>query len=293
MRRAGPLLAGTVVVPDLQAAVSAYAALGLAVHAAPPIDAVSARGYGNLALIGARRFWLGAPGGRPWLRLLERQDAVIEPALTRYGHFALEVVCADLELLARRAEAAGFRHLGGPAPLDVSADIHALQLAGPGGEVLYLTRVDKPLPPFELPRTSAVIDRLFIAVSVVHDRDAARRWHAHIAGDAGLAFDTRIGVLNRALGRDPATRYPVATIQLDGECLFELDEVPGLEAAAAQPADVAGLGWISLACDLDAAATRNALHVRAQPDAQLPATRSAMVRGASGEWIELINAPGA
>jgi hypothetical protein len=49
------------------------------------------------------------------------------------------------------------------------------------------------------------------------------------------AFDTKITVLNRALGRPLADRHPVAVVQLAGRSLVESDEVRDDAPVASTP----------------------------------------------------------
>jgi hypothetical protein len=106
-----------------------------------------------------------------------------------------------------------------------------MQVVGPCGEVLYLTEIKAPLPPFELPRARCAVDRLFIPVMMAPDREAALDHYEKRTGVDGLRFDTRITVISAARGLDRDHAHPVATLQLPGETLIEIDQVPGLEPA--------------------------------------------------------------
>jgi hypothetical protein len=63
---------------------------------------------------------------------------------------------------------------------------------------------------------------------------------------AVLRFETKITVLNRALGHQPTHRWPVATLQWGGLCLFEIDEVAGSGVQTTKGALPAGLAWVSM-----------------------------------------------
>jgi hypothetical protein len=85
--------------------------------------------------------------------------------------------------------------------------------------------VSEPVPPFELPIAQATVDTLFIPVLAVENRDACMRFYEYLAHSKGLAFDTKVTVINKALEKPLNERIPVCTVQLNGECLIEIDEV--------------------------------------------------------------------
>ena len=66
----------------------------------------------------------GVPGYRP---------------LTTYGWNACEIIVDDVYAIAKRLTRSPFKILAGPTSLQFMPSIHAMQLAGPAGECLYLT----------------------------------------------------------------------------------------------------------------------------------------------------------
>lgn len=247
--RLGPLLAATVITTDLDESHHAYVErLGLIEMDAGYVSAAYAAAAGEPSLVGARQSWLGsAAQPQPWLRLIEYRDATMRDALATHGWLALEINVADVDALARKLEGSPFRVLGAPADLDVSDAIRATQVQGLSGEVLYLTQIKRAVPAFELPLTDADIDRIFIAVLSTPDRAATLAHYAALSGNDGLCFDTRLGVVNRAIGTDAESRHPVATLQLRGQSLIEIDQV-----AAHRPADEAlAAGVFSVRFGLD------------------------------------------
>jgi hypothetical protein len=191
-------------------------------------------------LAGRACAWLGA--GTRWLRLIERPDLPAGRPLARRGPFALEIACRDPERLARRLEPAGFEHLGGPAALAMSDAVYALQAAGADGEVLYLTQVRRPLPGFDLPACRGAFGPLFIGVLAVAERQRSAAFLAALGASPARFFDTEIRVIDRLRARTPRAT-PVATVQLSGRTLLELDALPELP-----PADLGttGIAWFVL-----------------------------------------------
>ena len=257
---AGPIRHATLIVADTAPLVAAYAHLGLVPTDEARIDADRAAAWGAAAsaLAGCRDLWLGPAGAPPLLHLIERPGTAARPTRREHGWLALEILVRDVDAIAARLAAAGgggFELVGPPADLDVSPAIRAMQLVGPAGEMLYLTQVKAAVPPFAIPLSYTLpverdLGALFIAVLSTPSREATLTACAKLGAGAMLRFDTRITVLNRALGRPIETRWPVATVQWAGESLFEIDEVVADEMRPATPALgaglPAGLAWVTM-----------------------------------------------
>lgn len=272
----GPVLHGTLVAPCADTVVAAYAGcFGFHVVSDQRIDPALAAAWDLAGVLGLRMVTMAtASGASRWLRVIEVPECVPAAPLRRHGWMALEVSVQDVDLLAvvLRAPGSPFRIIGQPAFLEISDKIRAMQVIGPAGEVLYLTEVRAPVPPFELPQRPAdPVDCLFIPVLSAPDRASAARHYEQLAGRAALHVDTRITVLNAAFGCAPGFRYPIAVLQLAGCALIEIDEVGQAEAAPANACGLpSGIAMVSLAL--------------------AGATRPSLQRGAAGEWIELLPA---
>lgn len=220
----GPILGATLITDSLDRVLPCYAAIGL--------HPVAAANWGELASEAAhsdryRSVWLAVEGAEAWLRLLEIPEATMRRRFGRTGWFSLEVATNDVFRLAEVIDRApGFEHIAGPAPLDVSEHIIAMQVAGPSGELYYFTEVQRELPPFDLYQPTRLLDRLFIAVSSVRSRSDTLAFWSELTGIDGLSFETRINILNRGLGLAPDHRMPVATMQLAAGSLIEIDQIP-------------------------------------------------------------------
>ena len=107
----------------------------------------------------------------------------------------------------------------------MSDKIRACQARGPAGEILYLTQLSGEVPPFELPVCEALVDHLFIPVLSTPSRDTSLTDYSAISGNNGIRFDTRITVVNQARGFALEQRHPVATLQLAGQALIEIDQI--------------------------------------------------------------------
>lgn len=291
--RLGPVLCGTVVTADVDAAITRHRnAFDLLVIVDAPVPQDVALAWGAPRLAGHRLVLMGADTGdrsTHWLRLLEVPACIPPRPMSQGGWMALEVLVRDVQALAVRVERAGYRVLGAPRPLSVGADLWAMQVAGPDGEVYYLTEVRAPVPPFELPSPARLTaERLFIPVLSAPDRDAALAFYQGLAGRPALRFDARAAALARCLGQDPERPRPMASLQLDGRTLIEIDHVPEHAPPARPPS---GLALVSVFASTDVVLPPGHAWQAIGPDARWPSSRITRLRGPAGEDLELLLAP--
>lgn len=275
----------TLIAPDLEAAKAAYSSqLGLDVHFQGYLDGASAGLLGLPYLSGHPTAWLADQQGEPILRLVEDSRARMVEPMFHHGWLSLEVLVGDIDTLAAGL-GPPFRVLGPPADLDLSPAIRASQVLGPCGELLYLTQVKEPVPPFDLPMTQAPVARPFIGVVSTADREASHAAWVALAGADGWLFDTRITVLNRALERPLDGRYPVAVVPLPGQSMVEIDEVdlPGITAAVQRRA---GLHSVGLRLPMSCARAPEGWETVGRVDGD-GGTRLGL-RGPAGEHVELL-----
>jgi hypothetical protein len=227
----GPIRWATLLAPSIDVVVDGYrAALDVTIDPMTPLDRAEADRLGLEDLADAPTGWLRRPDGTPFLRLVEDPHAIdAGPPMHRDGWMALECLVDAVDDIVARLPPA-FTVLGPPADLDVSPRIRAAQVLGPCGELWYLTQVRAEVPPFDLPLSGREPPGIFIGVIRCHDRDAERAFWLAAGGGASWTFDTRITVLNRALGRPLDDRHPVAVVQLAGRSLVEIDEVRDVAA---------------------------------------------------------------
>ena len=254
----GPLRHATMIVRSFAPLLQAYRRLDVHAQADPlPISAEQAQAWGHDDLAGCLQLMLAPAGTQaPLLRLIEHPDASVRPTRHAHGWLALEILVRDVDQIAATlaGDGSGFDIVGPPADLDLSPAIRAMQVIGPAGEMLYLTQVKAPVPPFQIPLSAhlsrhVTLGLLFIAVlSTASRSDTVARCATWGCGQV-LSFETKITVLNRALGHDIGRRWPVATVQWQGNSLFEIDEVVD---AAVRPAALAthrlpsGLAWVAM-----------------------------------------------
>lgn len=249
--RLGPANAATVIVRDLDHSIAAYGQhLDLKTTNERLLSSSEASQLGWDSLSGARMVWLANALDEPWLRLVESPAASASKPFTRYGWLSLEIAVQDVDALGERLQNSPFEIIGPPADLAMSDAIRAMQVVGPDGEVLYLTQIKRPVEGFELPRARCPVDRLFIPVMMCPDRDRALAHYSKLSGNSGLRFETRIGVINDAKGLEENHEHALATLQLRGNTLIEIDQVEGLApATAGQSSPPSGIALVHIECD--------------------------------------------
>ena len=289
----GPSLTGTLVAKNLEATVSAYCDyLSTRVYEEAVVSAALATLWGKPKLAGTPMVTLCSPSGYPWVRVISNPDVIPARPFLELGWMALEVLVQDVDTLSQRLEGSPFTIFRSPADLDDSDDVRAMQVIGPAGEVLYLTQVNAAVPPFDLPRAQCDVDRLFIPVSSCLRQDAALNVYASLGANRSWCFDTRIASVNKAHGLDPECRHAVATVQLAGQSMVEIDQ---LGVATARPPSAgsfaAGIAIVSFLVDDLSEIGLQPISPACCPGGKLYAGQPVVAcRGSGGELIELIQA---
>jgi catechol 2,3-dioxygenase-like lactoylglutathione lyase family enzyme len=266
------LAGATLVTPDLEAAIAAYDRyLGYRGAAAEPVGGERAAAWGAPAAADALMATLYPESGEDrFLRLIEGRPAPGYRPMGSLGWNAVELVVQDLDGLAARLSDSPFEIIGPPAVLDFdfTDKIRAMQVVGPGGEVLYLTQIDAEIPGFDLPAANSFVGLPFIMVLGGGAIAETAAPYAGLGRPVGPTIEARVEVLSRAHAIDPAFRHSLATIALDDRSLIEVDAFP--ETATPRPPSSIGLpSAIAMAS------------FTTEGPAQV-------IRGAAGELIELI-----
>ena len=291
----GPSLTGTLVAADIDAAVGAYCDyLYTTVLEDVEVSENLARLWGKPDLAGSRLVTLQSPSGYPWVRIIGNPGVVSAKPFLELGWLALEVLVSDVDALARRLQNSPYQIFRPPADLDVSDEVRAMQVIGPAGEALYLTQVNATVEPFDIPRAVCEVDRLFIPVSACLRRDEGLAIYNRLGASKSWSFDTRITSVNKAHGLDLSCRHPVATVQLAGQSMVEIDQLgvarPRPPAAGKLPA---GIAMVSFVIDnIDNIDLTFVSPPQVLPNRLYSGQRVAVCRGAGGELIELIEAVG-
>lgn len=291
-RQLGPIVGATLLHHNIKYVVSSYQTnLGYTIVDENTVSREMALLWNAPELFGNKLVVLSAANGEAWLRVVEDTKAKAATPLKSYGWMALETNVKCVDTINNKLCDESFTVIGEPAYLQVSDAIKAMQVIGPAGEVSYLTQIDKEVPPFELPMTKHETAGLFIPVLCTPDREKSLAFYQQLnAADNGLSFDTKITVLNNAWGHDIEHQYPVATLQLDGKCLFEIDQVDNADPLTTNSGSLpSGIAMIS--CQVknieQIAKTFNATIYKLE-DSYYKGRSAILLKGPFGELIELM-----
>jgi hypothetical protein len=188
-----------------------------------------------------------AVGGRPYLllspsageecifRFIEADTDHDYVPFSTFGWNAAEIMVEDVDNMAERLHGSPFEIVGEPQNLSFSDDIRAMQILGPGKELLYLTEFKKQLPGFDTPIARCPVDRVFIVILGGPSMDGLQSFFGNSFGVPGAdPVDSRVKGMSAAFGNSPEHLYPIAALPLAGQTLIEVDEMP--PQASARPA---------------------------------------------------------
>ena len=292
----GRIACGTAVVPDLAASLADYIGpLGLHIVEDGPVSGALAAAWGTPASAGRRMVLLAPDSGTPgYLRLVEGTSvAAFRPART-WGWAAFEHSVADAFAL-HDAIGDGFEVLGPPRKVPGFDSFIPFQVAGRGGEILYLNQVLTPASDgLDLPPARARVDPMFIAVLAAPDRAASLAFHVDALGfETGATYAIPYGVIDRAFAHPPGTLTDMTMTRTGRRPATEIDQYPA--AASVRPCAFGelppGNAIVSfIVADLAKVRAPFVAPPAVQPGALYAGCRSACVVGAAGELIELIEA---
>jgi len=292
------IVAVTLLVPDVDAAAQAYQRT-LAYetvergHVSPGQAALW--GAGGLA---GREFVVLQPQSREpvYLRFVE-SDAEAAPAMKALGWNATEILVEDPVQLEPRLAGTPFRVIGPPAPLEFNPMVVAMQALGPAGELLYFTRMPAGASKFGLGSATTFVDRVFIVVLGVHDiRRTLDFYNTKFGLPVTEPAPSRVEVLADAWDLPRSQPFLLGIVRLPERFLIEVDEYP--PAAAARTAAVgelpAGMAMVSFTVpSLEPYLTQIESPPVTLNGVPYDGQRAGVLRGPSGEHIELVEAKGA
>lgn len=156
----------TTAAPDVDEFVDWYArGFGHHISESGTVTSTLAKAWGAPATAGRRYALLSLPSSPDvYLRVVESPPVPdFEPLLT-FGWNAFEIILDDIQAVRARLANSPFKIIGEPRPLGFRPSIYAMQVVGPGKEVLYLATEtgDRSISP--LPAPHGLVGRPFIMV---------------------------------------------------------------------------------------------------------------------------------
>jgi catechol 2,3-dioxygenase-like lactoylglutathione lyase family enzyme len=291
------ILAVTLVVSDLAAVERAYVEwLGFRVVERGVLSVEQATSWDAPAAAGSRVVVLQpASGAETYLRLIERPATPGFRAMATHGWNSNEILVEDPAALERRFGAADspFRVVGPTAPLGSNSSVIAMQALGPGGELNYFTRIPPSGGTFIKTPARSAVDRTFIVVLGGPSMDALRRFYAEVLGMQPTApYSSTVGVLQYALKLPKDAQTRIALVPISPGFLIELDEYPPVTVPRPLRTGDLPPGMAMVTFASGAFGSRPLPWVRppvsGSPSVIYSGRRAGVVRGAAGEWLELV-----
>ncbi len=216
--------------------------------------------------------------------------------MTTTGWNSFEIIVDDVYALNEKLVDGPFEIMGQARPLGGHGSIHAMQVAGPADEILYLTCEMGDRDTSHLPPPRSFVDRTFIVVLAGPDADALRSFYVDRLGmraDRDLTFN--IKVIARAQGLPEDHVFPLRMVAAtERGNMIEIDGYP--EPARQRPrADgqlPPGNSLVTFSTDeLDAAKVNFVTAPVRENTLAYDGRRSAAFVGPAGEITELIEDP--
>ncbi len=291
----GPLRGVTTTAADLKAVEAAYADhLGYRTVSHGPLPAEVAAAWGAPALAGKAYLAMEpSTGEQTLLRFVEQAMPAGFKPMTTYGWASTEIILKSCDVLAEKLAGTPFRMVSPPTPLGNSPNIKAFQAIGPANEMLYLTSIEGPLPGRDMPKTTALVGRCFIAVAGMPDRAKAADWYLETFGNTtGKPMTSRIRSLSRQNDLPVEdTQYELSVTECGDGTKIELDQY--LDFAKPRPTPPGGLPVGMAMVTFECAQFDRYVGKMIAPPAKAAfgphkGGRIGVMRGPGGELLELV-----
>lgn len=290
----GRIVGGVVATPDLDAALFDYGAkLGLRVIEQGTLAVDLAAAWGCPASAGSRIATLQPESGTPcFLRLVEQPVPPGYRPTRTIGWNAYEITVQDVFGWPARLEGSNFTIVGPPREIPGLPYFVAMQMTGPGQELIYLNEVREDTPESDLPRAASPVDHLFIAILGTPDRAGSMAWYQATLGliDGGT-YSIPYSMINKAFDLPADHMTTISMAQAGRMPIVEVDDYPA--AAIARSRDdgrlPAGNALVSLAVDsLDRPGLAFIAPPRIHDGPFYSGRRAGTVVGPAGELLELV-----
>jgi len=220
----------TITTADPAATAASYAAeLGYVARAAGTVTPLKAAQWTAPKMAGRRYVEMHLPkssGPGCFVRFVE-QDPFPGVPLLGHGWNAMEVLCQSPYELAKDLAGSAFRVVIAPRPLPFDPDLHAMQVIGPAGELIYFTSLPSHKELFDLRSAETRVDEPFIAVLGGPNMATMLDFY-------GKTLNTRtlppapviVRIINDEFALGNHARVPLGIVKLPKFHLIEVDEHP-------------------------------------------------------------------
>jgi len=293
MRILGPIACITVTAPNLAEVEAAYTGfLGHHVVGRGYIDTDLAKLWQAPAMAGKQYLLLSPAAGEECIfRFIETDADPDYVPFSTFGWNAAEIMVENVDAMAKQLEGSPFQIVGEPQNLSFSDDIRAMQILGPGKELLYLTEFKKQIPGFDTPLARCPVDRVFIVILGGPSMTSLQSFFGTEFGVTGAdPVESRVKGMSAAFGNSPEHKYQIAALPLAGQTLIEVDEMPAQAThrphrEGCLPAGISIVSFVAQGVD-----PRNALTFETEEAPYRMIERVSCPIGSAGELIEILHA---
>ena len=222
----GPIACITVTVPDLAAVEEAYTGyLGHRVAGRGTVSTELAALWQAPAMA-EKPYVLLSPvaGDECVFRFIESDTDPDYVPFSTFGWNAAEIMVENVDAIAQTFADSPFEVVGEPQNLSFTDDIRAMQILGPGKELLYLTEFKKQIPGLDTPIARCPVDRVFIVILGGPSMQNLQSFFGNVFCVPGAdPVESRVKGMSAAFGNSPEHKYPIAALPLAGQTLIEVD----------------------------------------------------------------------
>jgi hypothetical protein len=289
----GPIVCVTVTTPELDAAEACYTQFfGYRVVGRGRISEELSNLWGCPGNADNRYLLLSPEAGDECIFRFVEAPAPAEPYVpfSTYGWNAAEIMVRNVDQMAERLANSPFEIIGAPANLSFTDDIRAMQVLGPGRELLYLTEFKKPIPGLDTPAARCEVDMVFIVILGGPSMNGLQSFFAENFGVPGApAVESRVKGMSAAFGYSPEHKYPIAALPLAGQTLIEVDEMPSQASDRVTDEGFLPPGIAMVSFSGQGIMNHDAIRVRLDQPPYHDSGSVTCRKGSAGELIEVIH----
>lgn len=290
----GSIIGGVVAVPDIDAALADYhGRLGFALLDRSDVPAALADSWGIAGLAGKPMATLQpTSGAHCFVRLIEQPLPDDFVPTTTYGWASYEITVQQVFDWPAKIAGSGFTIIGEPKEIPGLPYFVAMQVHGPGREMLYFNETRSMTPSSDLPFAKSPMDHIFIVILAAPDREAAVDWYrSRLRLDVGDTYTIAYSMINNAFGLPEDHLSSLTMVQNGRMPIVEIDDYPDVTGMrrAAPGCLPPGNSLVTLMVDsldaIDVAAIRSPVRL---PGPLYAGQRAVTVVGPAGELLELV-----
>jgi hypothetical protein len=291
------ILAFTICTPHVDHAQRAYEQwLGYQLVESTHVTPEQGAAWNTPALIGQRVVALAPPeSSHTVVRFVEQAAQPGFACMRQHGWNAVEILVRDPYELANEFSGSPFRVAVPPRPLPFDARIHAMQVWGPVGELLYFTSLPTDNAILDLSSARTRVDRPFIAI--LGGADASQMldfYNSRLHTRTIAPQPVIVRIINETFALPDDHKIPLGIVKMPADYLIEVDQVPAGATArrVANGALPPGIAMVTFAVE-----SLNAFDVpwhaapRELSGRPYEGARVAVTRGVANEWLELVERP--